>query len=99
MMARRRWPRPIAPSVKKPSPSGPRCFTASVIRRSSAVAAGWPSRLRMPAMPHIAGVLSRLGAARGDLGLVAVAPGDQPLQPVLQLDLGGEADLLLGPLR
>src|SRR5205823_5882861 len=70
------------PSTKKPSPSGPRCATASVMRRSTTAEAGAPSRCTKPAMPHIASAphrahretaLLRVEACDAEAGLVAPA--------------------------
>src|SRR4051812_44895897 len=66
MIASRRWPKPIGPSEKKPSPSGPRWAIASVIARRTTGETGSSRRLRMPVTPHMGlGLPGYHGYARG----------------------------------
>ncbi|GCC44069.1 hypothetical protein chiPu_0028287, partial [Chiloscyllium punctatum] len=82
----------------------------SVIAVNAVIEAGRPSRCRIPAMPHMLSwpIYSMISYARSDLGLgaplidlidMALAPLDQPPQPVIEVDRGGEADFFLCPLR
>ena len=53
MIAKRRWPRPKAPSMWTPRPSGPRCAKLSVMRSTAAREAGARSKFKMPITPHM----------------------------------------------
>src|SRR5947208_9582899 len=82
MIARRRWPKPTLPSANKPSPSGPRCATASVMRRRTTGDTAVPSPFTIPAMPHTCSVphcpdgeaaLLRVEAINGQTGCLTPA--------------------------
>src|SRR4051812_10775967 len=68
MIERRRWPRPTAPSIARPAPSGPRCAMTSRIAAISLGDTGRPSVLNRPQMPHMLARPSR----RADLHQAAI---------------------------
>src|SRR5580658_6960713 len=53
MIESRRCPRPVLPSTKKPSASGPRWAMASVIFLTRSASAAAPFSSIIPAIPHI----------------------------------------------
>src|SRR6185436_14212874 len=92
MIERRRMPMPHAPSMWKPSSSGPRWTLTRAIACSVARSAGLPSRLRMPKTPHMVGTSARPRHLHG--ALWGFRGKDLPEKLQLPLRGGFPAELL-----
>src|SRR6185295_1079455 len=82
MIERRRCPKATDSYTQKPSPSGPRCSSASVMRRTMTGDAGRRSAHTMPVMPHMkassgpGGPVGRRGVVEHDVVAVSAHPAE-----------------------
>src|SRR5207237_2175264 len=95
MIDRRRMVMPNEPSTYTPSSSGPRCAMSDAILWRSRPSAGRPSRLYLPAMPHMSA--APLRALANQVAIKLVEPLDHAFRRQFSLDF--LATPLAHPLR